>query len=490
MTEPLVSVVVPVYNMERFLAETLDSVLASDYPNFEVVAVDDGSTDGSAAILDSYAARDPRVRVFRQPNGGVCRARNHAVSEARGRFILPVDSDDRISPTVISAAVAVMESDPRVRVVIPRAEFFGDRTGEWRLPDYSPGLLARKNMIPISALYRRDDWVRVGGYCEDTVAREDWIFWISVLADGGEAVRLPDVGLYYRIRGGSKRESDRKLKHKVVEVLNRRNPEFFERYLGGPLRRCRTWSRLLNGLYRLLHPRRIFIGGPYAGLEYFVRTLPVHFRNGDGRAVHLGRNVLREFEVGGAEYVVKSFRKPNIVNRVVYGLFRASKAQRSYENACLLLRHGIGTPEPVAWMTERRGLLFTRSYYVCRKSECTHTYADLIGGAFPQQEEYLRAIARTTAALHDLGLLHRDYSRGNILFGRAADGSVRVEIVDLNRIYKYRSVDIVRGCSNFAERLPATGPMRAVMAGEYARARGFDPDECLRLMLRYNVEKK
>lgn len=490
MNPPLVSVVVPVYNMERFIAETLDSVLASDYPNFEVVAVDDGSTDGSAAILDRYAARDPRMRVLRQPNGGVCRARNHAVSEARGEFILPVDSDDRISPTAISDAVAVMAADPEVRAVIPRAEFFGDRTGEWRLPDYSPELLARKNMIPISALYRREDWVRVGGYCEQTVAREDWIFWISVLEHGGKVVRLPETGLYYRVREGSKRKSDRKLKRKVIEVLNRRNPEFFERYLGGPLRYFRSWSRMLNRLSRLLHPRRIFIGEPYAGLEYFVRTLPVHFRNGDGHAIHLGRNVLREFEVGGAEYVVKSFRKPNIINRVVYGLFRSSKAQRSCENAALLLRHGIGTPEPVAWMTERNGPLFTRSYYVCRKSECPHTYVDLIGGGFPGQDEYLRAIARTTAALHELGLLHKDYSRGNILFGRAADGSVRVEIVDLNRIYKCRNIDIVRGCANFAERLPATDHMRAVMAEEYARARGFDPAECLRLMLRYNVEKK
>ncbi|MDE6779075.1 MAG: glycosyltransferase [Alistipes sp.] len=490
MTEPLVSVVVPVYDMERFIAETLDSVLASDYPNFEVVVVDDGSTDGSAAILDRYAARDSRIRVLRQPNGGVCRARNHAVSEARGEFILPVDSDDRISPTVISDAVAVMEADPDVRVVVPRAEFFGDRTGEWHLPDYSPELLARKNMIPISALYRREDWVRVGGYCEDTVAREDWIFWISVLADGGRVVRLPETGLYYRVREGSKRKSDRKLKRKVIEVLNRRNPEFFERCLGGPLRYRRTWSRMLNRLYRLLHPRRVFIGGRYSALEYFVRTLPAHFRNGDGRAIHLGRNELREFEVAGTEYVVKSFRKPNIINRIVYGLFRSSKAQRSYENAELLLSRGIGTPEPVAWMTERCGLFFTRSYYVCRKSECPHTYVDLIGGGFPQQEEYLRAIARTTAALHELGLLHKDYSRGNILFGRTADGSVRVEIVDLNRIYKYKSIDIVRGCANFAERLPATDSMRAVMAEEYARTRGFDPAECLRLMFRYNVEKK
>lgn len=67
-------------------------------------------------------------------------------------------------------------------------------------------------MIPISAMYRRSDWVRVGGYCKEIIAREDWEFWISILKNGGEVVRLSQVGLYYRVRSGSKRISDRALK--------------------------------------------------------------------------------------------------------------------------------------------------------------------------------------------------------------------------------------------------------------------------------------
>lgn len=488
MNSPLVSVVIPVYNMERFLPETLDSVLASTYPDFEVVVVDDGSADRSLAIAEEYAARDSRIRVLHQPNGGVCRARNHAVGEARGEFILPVDADDRISPTVIADAVEAALADPAVRAVVPRAEFFGDRQGEWRLPDFSRSLIARKNMMPISALYYREDWVRAGGYCERIAAREDWEFWISVLKDGGKVVRLPEVGLYYRIRSGSKRISDRKLKRQVIEVLNSRHPEFFERELGGPLHFCRSWSRLLNRIYRLTHPRTVFLGEKYRGLEYFVKTLPAHFGSGDGRVIHSGRNELRELEFNGETYVVKSFRKPNILNRLVYGFLRPSKARRSYENAELLRLNGIGSPEPVAWMTERSGILFARSYYVCRKSACTHTYADLIGGRFPGQEEVLRAIARTAAAIHELGFVHKDFSRGNILFEQAGDG-VEVEIIDLNRLYRHGGVDIVRGCANFAERLPATRRMHEIMAGEYARVRGFDPEECLRLIEKYNIEK-
>ena len=487
---PLVSVVTPVYNMEPFLGEMLDSVLASDYPQLEVVLVDDGSTDASAAVARAYAARDSRVRLHCQCNGGACRARNKAVELARGELILPVDADNRLEPDFISKAVAVLAARPEVKAVAPGADFFGDRSGPWKLPPFSLRLLARKNILSASALYRREDWVRAGGYCEEIVAREDWEFWISVLKDGGTVVRLPDIGLHYRIRNRSKRVKDRGLKRHVVRTLNRLHPEFFERELGGPLRYRRTWSALINRVERLLRPRRVTVSPDSRAAEYFVRSLPVLFRTGRGRVIHSGRNELRELDFGGETYVVKSFRVPNLVNRIAYGLLRASKAQRSYEYALRLRACGIGSPAPVAWMTLRNGLLLTRSYYVSRKSGCPYTYSDLIGGGFPDADVYLRAIARTTALLHEQGMLHKDYSRGNILFGPGPDGRPEVEIIDLNRIRFRRRITMEEGCRNFAERLPATPAMRAVMAAEYARTRGFDSRGCLELMERFNVEKK
>lgn len=120
---PLVSVVVPVYNMESFLPETLDSILASVYPNFEVVVVDDGSKDASYRIACSYAEKDKRVRAYTQPNGGACAARNHAVRLAKGEFILPVDADNLIEPGLIADSVKEILIDPSVKVVAPRADF-------------------------------------------------------------------------------------------------------------------------------------------------------------------------------------------------------------------------------------------------------------------------------------------------------------------------------------------------------------------------------
>ena len=271
---PLVSVVVPVYNMESFLPETLDSILASVYPNFEVVVVDDGSKDASYSIACSYAEKDKRVRAYTQPNGGACAARNHAVRLAKGEFILPFDADDKMGKAFLSDAVQVMLSDMEIKAVCPRSEYFGDRKGEWKLPPFSRKLLARKNMIPICALYRKADWERVGGYDEHIIAREDWAFWIAVLKDGGKVVTLPQLSVCYRVRAGSKRISDRSLKRKVINALNVRHPEFFERELGGPLHYRRSWSVLLNRIYRLFHPRKVYVDAGFCTLTSYVKALP------------------------------------------------------------------------------------------------------------------------------------------------------------------------------------------------------------------------
>ena len=190
---------------------------------------------------------------------------------------------------------------------------------------------------------------------------------------------------------------------------------------------------------------------------------------------------------------MKQFAVPNLLNRLVYGFLRKSKAQRSFEYAQLLISKGIDAPRSIAWQTERNGLLMGHSYYVSERSRCPYTYADLIGldhsdkpsdNLVENEDHYLRLIARMVAQLHEQGMVHQDLSRGNILFG---DGD-RVELIDLNRI-RFRRVSLEEGCRNFAERLPATDAQRRVMAEAYAEARGFDAERCYQLMQQYNKEK-
>ena len=112
MTSPLLfSVLVPVYNVAPYLRECVDSVLGQSYPNFELLLVDDGSTDESGAICDEYAAKDPRVRVFHKENGGLISARRHAVARFTGDYCIFLDSDDFITADTLEVlAGAVKES--------------------------------------------------------------------------------------------------------------------------------------------------------------------------------------------------------------------------------------------------------------------------------------------------------------------------------------------------------------------------------------------
>ena len=238
----------------------------------------------------------------------------------------------------------------------------------------------------------------------------------------------------------------------------------------------------------ILHPRSMVVCDEKdAELKSFVSSLPERFNSKQGELLYCHRNELRAFTVGERRVVVKSFAIPNALNRIVYGFIRKSKAQRSYEYARLLLSKGIDSPEPVAWLSVRNGFLFTRSYYVSRQSTCPYDYNTLLDGKvadLDEQNHYLQLVAHTVGRMHNCGMLHRDLSGGNILFG---DGD-RVEIIDLNRI-RFQKVDINEGCRNFSERLMARRSWRELMAREYAAERGFDADECLRLISQYNEIK-
>lgn len=235
----------------------------------------------------------------------------------------------------------------------------------------------------------------------------------------------------------------------------------------------------------ILNHRTIELLPGEEALRPFLLDLPRIFAEGEGQLIHDGRNQLRRVAFGGKEYVVKAFRRPNIVNRLVYGTLRASKALRAVRNALELERLGIGTPHPVGYLNLRSGLLFDRSFLVTEASTCTLRYDDFFTQEFPFADEALRAIARTTARLHDHGLTPLDHSRGNILFDAPApDGTVRVELVDLNRMRHGAPLSLRAGCKNF-ERLPATPHMHRVLAEAYAEARGFDADECFRLMQQF-----
>ena len=111
MNNPKVSVIVPVYNVEKLLQRCIDSILAQTFTDFELLLIDDGSKDKSGEICDEYAAKDSRIRVFHKQNGGVSTARNIGIDKAQGEWIYFVDSDDIVLPSALGTFCSLIYSD-------------------------------------------------------------------------------------------------------------------------------------------------------------------------------------------------------------------------------------------------------------------------------------------------------------------------------------------------------------------------------------------
>ena len=192
-----VSVIIPCYNQGHYLKDAVNSVLSSTFRDYEIIIVNDGSTDSSAKYIDELDY--PNLIKIDQPNQGVVKARNNAILRASGPYILPLDADDKISASYIESAVNSLEQDKDLGIVYCDAEFFGDKQGKWNLPKFSMKCMLRSNMIFVSAFFRKEDWEKVNGYDEAMESGlEDWEFWISILSLGRKTYRIPAVHFYYR----------------------------------------------------------------------------------------------------------------------------------------------------------------------------------------------------------------------------------------------------------------------------------------------------
>ena len=200
---PRISVLMPCYNHGAFIADALASVLAQTFQDFEIIVVDDGSTDpGTVETLAALAL--PRTTVVRTQNRGLPAARNRAARHASGGLLCALDADDRLAPTWFEKAVAVLDRSPRLAFVSHWLETFGDERWTWA-PERCdlPALLAR-NAVNGAALVRREAFDAVGGY--DEAMRdgcEDWDFWLRLVEEGFEGAIIPEVLFYYRRRTDS-----------------------------------------------------------------------------------------------------------------------------------------------------------------------------------------------------------------------------------------------------------------------------------------------
>ena len=197
---PEVSVIIPCYNQAEFLADALASVQQQSLTNWECIVVNDASTDYTAEKALTLSAADSRISVVTTPrNLGLAGARNFGIAQAAGIFVLPLDADDKIAGNYLQEAVSMFHQQPDTCVVYAGAEFFGAQSGQWELPPYHYGLLFGRNPIFCSALFKKEDWKKSGGYNETLISGlEDWDFWLKILEPDSRVVQLPFTGFYYR----------------------------------------------------------------------------------------------------------------------------------------------------------------------------------------------------------------------------------------------------------------------------------------------------
>ena len=231
---PAVSVIVPCYNLGAYVTEAVDSVLAQTYPDFEIVVVNDGSTDaGTNAVL---AALDrPRTTVLTTENRGLPAARNHAVQHARGRYVCALDADDRLRPQFLEKTIGVLERDPSVAFVSTWLECFGAERWIWRQERCDFPKLLAECVVLTAAPVRREALDAVGGYDGERFAEgdEDWDFWISLVERGFRGTIVPEVLFDYRQREDSMRRvaMQSEVRQRVWRNLLDKHRASYERFL-------------------------------------------------------------------------------------------------------------------------------------------------------------------------------------------------------------------------------------------------------------------
>jgi glycosyltransferase involved in cell wall biosynthesis len=238
---PAVSVIIPCFEQGQYLSEAVESVVGQTFEDWEVVIVDDGSSDDTASVAEELIRRHPghRIQLTRQENGGPSSARNTAAKASKGRYILPLDADDRIDPVLLDRTAAVLDERTDAAIAYTDVLRFGAGSGIGQAADFDRDLLPSANQLNYCSLYRRGVWLGAGGYNLNMVAGyEDWDFWIAAAEAGFRAVHIEEPLFHYRIRPGSRDALAQGHNRELRAIMRRNHPEAYT-----PWRRATRYTK-------------------------------------------------------------------------------------------------------------------------------------------------------------------------------------------------------------------------------------------------------
>lgn len=227
---PRVSIIMPAFNVEPYIAESIESVLTQTYTDYELIIVNDGSTDGTRDVAETYARRHPdRIRVISQANRGLSGARNTALGATSGAVCALLDSDDEWAPAYLAEQIRILDGEPDVDIVTGNA-FVRGGTADGRtarpFPDPRPApdllqILADETAVFIMALFRRRVVDAIGGFDENFRTNEDYDFWIRAARAGFTFRRNPRPLGWYRRHAASLSSSDVRMLTGILRVYRK-----------------------------------------------------------------------------------------------------------------------------------------------------------------------------------------------------------------------------------------------------------------------------
>ena len=201
------SIIIPCYNHGIYLQDAIDSIIKiSTHYSFEIIIINDGSND-SFTLQKLAELQSAGLIVINQSNKGLAAARNNGINLAKGKYIIPLDSDNKLHQNYLTSAIDILESNTNISIVFGNRYMFGEEErmiapGEFKLPK-----LINSNYIDACAVYRKSIWQSVGGYDGNMPAmgHEDWDFWITIALSGGKFYYLNKLCFYYRVTNHSMR---------------------------------------------------------------------------------------------------------------------------------------------------------------------------------------------------------------------------------------------------------------------------------------------
>ncbi len=232
MPSPKISVIVPCYNYGSYLPETIDSVLAQTYSDYEIIIIDDESNDGTTpAVIKAQAEKDRRIKaIFNPKNIGPSEIRNKGAKLAKGKYLSFIDADDKIAPTYLEKTIRLLEKE-NADVAYSDVQLFGSENRIIIIPnDEKKFLTAMLFVCPIisASLYKKSLWQEFGGYDHAFHGAEDWDLWLKFIESGKKFVGVNEVLYYYRKHSGSI-TTDRSFEtyQKVFLKLKKNHPNLY-----------------------------------------------------------------------------------------------------------------------------------------------------------------------------------------------------------------------------------------------------------------------